>query len=263
MSNIPSFNRDESVESSHYNRGMDTKQPAEIVEPVKVGLYTIDNAILTYLQTKIAPVVTQNDKQIKVPVVYGNPERWKSVQRDGLIRDQNGKIQLPIMMLRRTGMKKNGTNSPVNKYQQYLFKIGWNSRNIYDKFSVLNKTNPSQMYHAATIPDFYNMTYEVLVWTEYMEQMNKIIENISFEDEEYWGEDNNYKFISRITSYDNISELPNNNDRIVRTRFNIEVRGYILPESQLSRDGKKETTTKIQYSPKRVVFATEVVTELP
>jgi len=263
MSNIPSFNRDSTVTPSHYNRGFDAKQPTDIVEPVKVGLYTIDNAILKYLQSRIAPTVTQNNKQIQVPVIYGNPERWKSVQRDGLIRDQNGKIQLPIMMLRRTGMKKNGTNSPINKYQQYLFKMGWNSRNVYDKFSVLNKATPSEMYHAATIPDFYDVTYEVMVWTEYMEQMNKIVENISFEDEEYWGEDNSYKFISRITSYDQLTELPNNNDRVIRSKFSIQVRGYILPDSQLNRDGNRETTTKIQYSPKRVVFATEVVTELP
>lgn len=263
MSNTPSFNRDSTVPRTRYNRGFDAKQPVDIVEPVKIGLYTIDNAILKYLQSTIAPIVTQNDKQIQVPVIYGNPERWKSVQRDGMIRDQNGKIQLPIMMLRRTGMKKNGTNSPVNKYQQYAFKMGWNSRNIYDKFSVLNKITPSEMYHAATIPDFYDVAYEVMVWTEYMEQMNKIVENISFEDQEYWGEDNDYKFISRITSYDQLSELPNNNDRIVRSKFTIDVRGYILPDSQVNPDGKREITTKIQYSPKRVVFATETVTELP
>lgn len=263
MSKIPSFNRDSTTIPTHYNRGFDQKLPADIVEPVKVGLYTIDNAILKYLQTTIAPIVTQNDKQIQVPVIYGNPERWKSVQRDGFLRDNNGKIQLPIIMLRRTGMKKNGINSPVNKYQQYSFKSGWNSRNIYDKFSALNKLNPPEMYHMATVPDFYDVTYEAMVWTEYMEQMNKIVENISFEDQEYWGEDNDYKFISRITSYDQLSELPTNNDRVVRSKFTIDVRGYILPDSQLNKDGKREITTKIQYSPKQIVFSSEVVSELP
>ncbi|HRN70913.1 MAG TPA: hypothetical protein PLS49_07080, partial [Candidatus Woesebacteria bacterium] len=144
---------------------MDTKEENGISEPVKVDFLTIDTAILKFLQEKISPVVTQNGKMIKVPIIYGNPERWKAIQKDGVIRDQNGKIQLPIIMLRRTNMAKNTINSPVNKYQTYLFKTGWNSRNIYDKFAVLNKLVPSERYQSTVIPDYYDVSYEVMIWT--------------------------------------------------------------------------------------------------
>jgi hypothetical protein len=262
MSNIPNFNRDLSNPSSTYNRGADTQQQDKIVEPVEVNLLTIDTAILKFLQEKIAPTVMQGDKMIKVPIIYGNPERWKAIQKDGVFRDQNGKIHLPIMMIRRMSMKKNSLNSPVNKYQQYLFKIGWNSRNVYDRFAVLNKMIPSDVYHSSVVPDYYDISYEVMVWTEYMEQMNKIIESISFEEGEYWGEETGYRFITKISQYDQTTDMPMDDDRIIRNKFNIDIKAYILPKASLNREGKKQVTTRTVYGPKRVVFDAEVVTDL-
>lgn len=258
----PIFNRNNIILPKRYNRGLDNKFVEGVQQPVGMGLYTVDNAILKYLQTKIKPVVTQHGKQIQVPVIYGNPERWKSAQQDGAIRDKNGMIMLPIMMLRRTTMKKNSTNSPVNKYQNYLFKTGWNARNVYDRFAALNKITPSQVYHSAIIPDFYDITYEGLLWTEYMEQMNKLVENISFESDEYWGEDNNYKFITRIDGFEQTTDLPARSARLVRSKFSMNVRAYILPQSALDRNGNRAATTRLEYTPKKVVFETEIVTNL-
>jgi hypothetical protein len=242
-----------------YTRGSDNKVVAGVSTPVTIGFYTIDNAILKYLQTKIKPVVSQDGKQIQVPVIYGNPERWKSAQQDGGIRDKNGKIMLPIMMLRRTTMKKNSINSPINKYQNYLFKTSWNSRNIYDRFTAVNKITPSELYHSSIIPDYYDITYDAMIWTEYMEQMNKIVENVSFESDEYWGEANNYKFITRIGQFEQTTDLPTNNDRLVRNRFSLSVKAYILPQTALDRNGNRAKTTRLEYSPKKVVFDTEII----
>lgn len=259
---IPAFNRNSTQLRNRHNRGTDTKFVGGMLTPVSIGLYTIDNAILKYLQTKIRPVVTQDGKQIQVPVIYGNPERWKSAQQDGNLRDKNGKLILPIMMLRRTSLKKNNINSPVNKYQEYVFKATWNSRNVYDRFALVNNVIPSEAYHVVTIPDFYDVTYEVMIWTEYMEQMNSVVENITFESDEYWGEDNNYKFISRIKQVDQKTELPNSNDRLVRSQFSIDVKAYILPQSALDKNGNRKATVSLQYSPKKVVFDTEIVVSL-
>lgn len=257
---IPTFNRNNLTLPNRENRGLDNKHVDNVSTPVSVGFYTVDNAILKYLQTKIKPVISQDGKQIQVPIIYGNPERWKSAQRDGSIRDKNGKLMLPIMMLRRTGMKKNSINSPVNKYQQYTFKAGWNSRNIYDKFTALNNITPSEVYHASLIPDYYDISYEAMIWTEYMEQMNKIVENVSFESNEYWGETNNYKFITTIDQFEQSTELPTNNDRLVRSKFIINTKAYILPQTALNKNGDRSQTTRLQYSPKKVVFSTEIIT---
>jgi len=258
----PTFNRNNITLPQRYNRGDDNKYVAGVTQPVAVNLYTIDNAILKYLQATIVPLVYQDGKQIKVPVIYGNPERWKSVQKDGAIRDKNGKLVLPIMMIRRSGMKKNSINNPTNKYQRYTYKSGWNARNVYDRFTVLNGIKPSELYHSSMIPDFYDITYDALIWTEYMEQMNKLVETISFESNEYWGEKNSYRFNTRIDGFEQTTDLPNNNDRVVRSKFNIQVKAYLLPETALNRDGNRGATTKLEYSPKKVVFSTEVVTNL-
>lgn len=255
----PTFNLDDKDPRNRYNRGFDNKQTDDIAHDTSIGLVTIDTAILSYLQKKIKPVVSQDGKQIQVPVIYGNPERWKSAQQDGSLRDKNGKILLPIMMVRRTIMKKNNINSPVNKYQNYVFKTKWNSRNIYDRFTALNGITPSEIYHTTMIPDYYDITYEAMIWTEYMEQMNKLVENISFESDEYWGNDNSYKFITHIKEFQQMTELPVGNDRMVRSKFNLDVKAYILPQYALDKNGNKVTTTKLQYSPKKVVFDTEVV----
>jgi len=256
----PFFNRNLEKPTNRYSRGADNKFVDGVSQPVSIGLETVDAAILKYLQTKIKPVVMQNGKQVQVPVIYGNPERWKSAQQDGSLRDKNGMIMLPIMMIRRTSIKENKINNPTNKYQNYLFKTGWNSRNIYDRFAAVNRITPSEVYHSATMPDFYDISYDGIIWTEYMEQMNKLIENISFESNEYWGEDNSYKFIAKIQQFDNKTELPANNARLVRSEFSIDVKAYILPQNMLDKNGNRTTATKLQYSPKKVVFDVEIVT---
>ncbi len=72
------------------NRADDTTNDAA---PIKVTLYTVDNAIIKYLSDRIKPVVTQNGNQVNVPIIYGNPERCKSAQRDGVLRDSIGKAR--------------------------------------------------------------------------------------------------------------------------------------------------------------------------
>ena len=258
--NVPTFNKELIQTRNTYNRGNDNKFVSGTGIPVEVGLYTIDSAILKYLQNTIKPVVTQQGKQIQVPVIYGNPERWKSAQQDGSIRDKNGMIMLPIMMLRRKSIKENKINSPINKYQSYTFQTKWNSRNIYDRFTALNRIVPSQAYTTTIIPDFYDINYEAMIWTEYMEQMNTIVETVTFESNEYWGEANNYKFIVKISQVDNTTELPGNDARLVRSQFNIDVKGYILPKSAITSAGKRAATSAVRYSPKKLVFATEIVT---
>lgn len=256
---IPTFNTDIVPKSTSYNRGTDNKQLEEGMASVSVGLLDVDTAIISYLQKNIKPIVMQDNKQIQVPVIYGNPERWKGVQRDGMIRDQNGKIQLPIVMIRRSNMRKNSINNPTNKHQNYLFKTMWNKRNIYDKFTALNGIKPSELIQTVTMPDYYDITYEAMIWTEYMAQMNHIVENISFESNEYWGEKNKYRFVTSISEFDQINEVPVNNDRIVRSKFNLVVKAYILPSTMLNKEGNRTMTSQPQYGPKKVVFSTEAV----
>lgn len=242
-----------------HSRADDIRVDTTDTSPIKVTLYTIDNAIIKYLTDRIKPIVTQDGKQINVPVMYGSPERWKSAQRDAVLRDSIGKIQLPLIMIRRVSMKKTGISSPVNKYYDRSFYTGWNRRTPYDRFSVTNKITPSREYYATTaVPDYYDFSYKCIIWTEYMEQMNNIIENISFETDEFWGEPNNYKFRTIVNSFETTNELPSNSDRVVRTQFDMTVHGYLLPESELDVGHNRQLTTRKRYGVKKVATFTEV-----
>lgn len=240
------------------NRGLDTQTQTGDA-PVTVTLLTIDETLIKYLITRIQPVLSQDGKSVKVPIIYGNPERWKSVQKDGVLRDNKGKIQLPIIIIRRTGMKKNvGTNSPINKYLEREFETGWNRYNPYDRFAVVNGIKPVKQYITTVTPDYFDLTYECLIWTEYMEQMNRLIEQVSFEDDEYWGNRGQYKFRTRIDEYKTDTVLPNIQDRLVRTSFTLNVSAYLLPERMVSKTGQIMQTSQQRFTTKKVVVFTEI-----
>jgi hypothetical protein len=229
---------------------------------ISITLLTIDTSVINYLSSRIRPVVTQSGTQIPVPVIYGDPERWKSAQRDGIYRDSLGKIQLPLLMIRRTSMSRTGASSPVNKYYDRTFRAGWNRRNPYDTFAVTNGITPSQEYYTINaVPDYYAISYKCIVWTEYMEQMNSVIENISFESYEFWGEPNSYKFRTVIKRFDTSTQLPAGSDRMVRTQFDLTTYGYLLPVSQLDKNHNRTLITNRTYGIKKTVVFSEIETK--
>lgn len=239
------------------NRANDTKLDDSDV-PINVTLLTIDETLIKYLTDRIEPIVTQDNRSIRVPVIYGNPERWKSVQKDGVIRDKFNKIQLPIIMVRRTSLKKNKDNSPINKYLEREFETGWNKYNPYDRFAAVNGIKPVKKYITTVTPDYFDIKYECIIWTEYVEQMNKIIEQISFEDDEYWGERSKYKFRTSIEEYKNDTTLPPTQDRLVRTTFNLNVNAYLIPEKMLDKFKNVKQTSQQRYSTKKIITFTEI-----
>ena len=125
----------------------------------------IDSAIFYYFQNVIKPTVIQNGNQIDVPVIYGNPERWASVQKDGFYRDGNGKIQLPLIMFKKSSIEKNRTlgnkldGNEVNNFAVYQKK--YSKRNIYDQFSRLTNRNPTEEIYGVVIPDYVTVTYQL------------------------------------------------------------------------------------------------------
>ncbi len=61
-----------------------------------IKLYDIDSAIAEHMIDTVMPTVEVMGEKVKVPVVYGNPERWKAIKKDGFLRDRNGQVQIPI-----------------------------------------------------------------------------------------------------------------------------------------------------------------------
>ena len=198
-----------------------------------IGLEDIDNAIMYYLQDVIKPTVMQNDRQIAVPVIYGSPERWKSMQADGFYRDKNGKTMVPLIMFKRDSFTKNNTlgnkldgNKVANV--QY-FETGYSRRNIYDNFNVLRGQKPQKEYVVGIIPDYIDITYSLSIYTDFTIQSNQLTEAIEFAARSYWGDPERFMFRTNIDTFNTPTLLESGTDRANRTEMTLLVSGYIIP----------------------------------
>lgn len=200
-----------------------------------VTLQDIDETILYYFQNVIRPSVMQNGEKLNVPIIYGSPERWASVQKDGFYRDKNGKIQVPLIMVKRDTVTKNralGNKLDGNEVKNFIVtRQKYSKRNIYDRFSILTNREPEYEVVASVVPDYVTINYTCIAFTDYSEQMNKIVEAINFASDSYWGEPERFKFQAMIDSFTTVTELNQGQDRGVKTTFNIKLNGYIITDT--------------------------------
>jgi hypothetical protein len=237
------------------NRALQTSFKGDTVKPFSVGIQDIDEAIFYYFENVIQPSVIQNGARLPVPIIYGSPEKWKSYQKDGYYRDQQGKIQAPLIMFKRNNIAKNrqiANKLDANNPQNFgVFNKRYTQRNAYDNFKVLNNRIPQQEYYAVVMPDYLTVTYTCIVFTYYVEQLNKIVEAMEYASDAYWGNPQRYQFKAMIDSFGFQTELTNNDERVVRSTFDIKINGYIIPEilqKDITAIKKFSNKTKIIFS---------------
>jgi hypothetical protein len=222
------------VEDGKTNRSLNLSFKDDTTKPFSVGIKDIDEAIFYYFQNIIKPTVVQNGQVLPVPVVYASPEKIKSYQKDGYYRDQNGKIQAPLIAFKRESIDKNRTiankldaNNPNNFG---VFTKKYNPKNAYDNFHVLNNRVPVKTNYAVVMPDYLTITYSFTVFTYYVEQLNKIVEAIEYASDAYWGDPQLFQFRAMIDSFNFQTELNTNDEKLVRSTFTVKLNGYIVPE---------------------------------
>lgn len=206
------------------------------VKKFAIGLRDIDEAIFYYFNNVIKPSVIQNGSKKIVPVLYGSPERWASVQKDGFYRDRNGKIQVPLIFFKRDSVEKNrnlGNKMDANNPTQFgVFEKKWSKKNQYDRFSALLTRSIAKEYQGVVMPDYLNINYSCTIFTEYVEQMNGIIESINYASDAYWGDPDKFNFRAMIDDYTTITELVQGQDRSVKTNFQIKLLGHVVPNAE-------------------------------
>lgn len=233
------------------NRGNEIKSTKGDLKQ-SITLFDIDYAMMTYLEDTVLPNVNDNGKALKIPVIYGNAERWKGARRDGIFRDNKGKIQLPLLMLRRTSIAKDETMSMPNRHVSYQGVTKYSKDNRYDRFNLLGKSvSPKYEIYKITMPDYVEVNYDCMCWTSYTEQLNQVIEQLNFASS-YWGDKDKFKFRTSVGDFNVINEVGEGTERINRVEFSLNVKAYLLPERF---DG--ESPIKKFMSTKKVVVATE------
>jgi hypothetical protein len=260
--NNTSIDKRENNQNVNPDRANQISKKGDTWKPLTIGIKDIDETIKYYFDYVIRPSVIQNDQRIAVPVVYGSPERWKSMQRDGYYRDKKGKIMAPLIMFKRNSIDRvRGLTNKIdaNYPQSYaLAKQKYTAKNAYNNISVLNGYQPITTYQTVIIPDYVNLNYNCIIYTYYVEQLNHVIESINFAADTYWGDPERFKFKAVINSYQTITELNAGQERMVKGTFDIKMHGYIIPstiQSELNSMKKVSTANK-------VVFNTETIETL-
>ena len=74
------------------NRGKVKSRKKDTVKNVEVGLLDVDAAIMYYFNEVIKPTVMEQGEEVKVPLMYANPERWATIRKQGFMRDSKRQI---------------------------------------------------------------------------------------------------------------------------------------------------------------------------
>jgi hypothetical protein len=227
----------------------------DVVKTPKCTIIDIDFAIMSYIRETIQPQIIENNALIDVPVFYANGEKWAQYQKRGYVLDDRGKIMTPYIGLRRNSMTDRPTlkTLAVNRNpsgNEYIHRNKFTKRNKYDRFSVLQGIQPSQEYYLSPVPEFVDVSYDLLIWTEYTDQMNSIIEQVMPLNGFAWG--TTWKFPTFISDYSFESINTIGEDRIVRASLPLTVKGTMLMPYEL-----RVSNLRKMYSIKKITFGNE------
>tara|TARA_R110000851_G_scaffold284037_1_gene437602 strand:+ start:5503 stop:7197 length:1695 start_codon:yes stop_codon:yes gene_type:complete len=257
MSNRSESNKPLPRKQRVVNRGYLYSRKDENVKNTEITLMDMDSAIQFYFDQVIKPSVEDNGENIKVPIMYASPERWKSIQRDGFMRDKKRQTITPVIVYRRTSIEKDET-LPIDKLDAndpkhfYTFEKKFSTVNKYDNFSTQIGTIPQREYYNVMMPDYVTLTYDFIIWTSYIQQMNKIVERVVYSDGAYWGDPKKLRFRSAVETFTDATEI-GDTERLVRTNFTVTLKGYLLPKGNFDH----RSTTQKFITPKKLIFGME------
>lgn len=227
----------------------------DVIKTPKCTIIDVDFAIMSYIRETIQPQIFENNAVVNVPVFYANGEKWAQYQKRGYILDDRGKIMTPYIGLRRNSITDRATLKMlgVNRNpagNEYTFRNKFTQRNKYDRFSLLQGIQPSQELYISPVPEFIDVSYDLLIWTEYTDQMNSIIEQVMPLNGFAWG--TTWKFPAFISDYTFESINTIGEDRIIRASLPIMVKASLIMPYEL-----RVSNLRKQYSVKKITFGNE------
>ena len=249
-----SFSKDETV-----NRANEVRRDTDTIKTPSCTIYDVDYAIISYLRDIIKPTVIEDGNTIDVPIIYANGEKWSSIQKHGYMRDQGGKLMAPLISIKRNSIveRDNLKKLDVNKNpagNAMVMQNAFTKQNRYDNFGILTNIKKSNEYHITSVPEFINVSYDILVWTSYTDQLNSIVEQIMPTGGFAWG--TTWKFNSYIDDYS--FETMNNvgEDRLVRATLPLRTQATLLLENEL-----RKSSIQKSFSVKKILFRSEYETD--
>lgn len=227
----------------------------------KIIVKDLDSAIINHVKSIMNIKIEDNGEMVDIPVIYGNQERWVNVRKQGVIRDKNGSLMLPLIMLRRDTLEFNDSlpsykHDVTGEHIQILRASNWSEKNQYGRFSVDKNIEPIKENIVTGVPQFVDVKYNFVAWTQYVEQMNTVIEHFSDQHNRYWGNNTDYKFLCTIPGgVNDVVEMEANSERRVRLNFSVTLKGYLLPEVISNVINKKRFNVSKNLTKRKIVFS--------
>jgi hypothetical protein len=251
---------------------------ASTLETIDTGLYEWTNDILN-LHTKT------NKGVYKVPVLWLGSERVWQVKNDQRIRDKVGKLILPLITINRDTITKDpsfkgafqanlteeldykgGTHAVDSNINQDKTQNFQNTRatSITENKQQTGKLddNNEVIYNTynAPIPVYVNITYTIVLRTEYQQQMNDLLQPFITKTGQinsfiFTKDKHRYEaFIQQDFSANNNAKNLGEDERMFESTINIKVLGYLVgegfnrPRPTLSR---RENQIKVRFTSER------------
>jgi len=283
--------------SSEQYRGVENAEEKLSVEEIQPSnLENIDFAFFDFINDKMNNRATDNEGWQKVPVVWASAERSFLSKNNQDLRDVDGTLNLPIISIERTAMTKSKTNK--GKYyglsgdileSDRFGRITLARKIVRDKtnnFTVasnrkrfdgrVNRTPKRQSFYpveknknvvyetlSIPLPVYVTMTYEVMIRTEYVQQMNDLMSpfitlgsSISY----FIIQKNGHRYETFLQEglalQNNVSNL-GTDERTYVSKISFEVLGYIIgeePNGERKRIIKRENAVKVKIPRERVIF---------
>lgn len=275
------------------NLGYEGSNVPEDFDFPSCGLEDVDRALFNLFDKSLPLIYTQKDGSTKrVPVIFATGERFAITRRKEPLRDKNGALILPLITISRTGIEQQSAKSielpdvgtidikrriakddPV--YQRVVNSLnldnagapGAGSRR--DTLSrpgrmsdgrLLEPNLPGGLYETITIPvpKFFTATYEVTIWTQFMQHSNDLITTIisgynnvrarSYRVETpsgYWFNATFEAGVSAEVSFDDMSDT----ERAIKQKLTVAIPAYIVnPKIPGVPTGIRRTLSATQFS---------------
>jgi len=143
------------------------------------------------------------------------------------------------------------------KHINVVRNAGWSKDNQYDRFSVQQGIQPVYENIVTGMPTYSDITYEFVLWTNFIEQMNPIIESFVDQSHTYWGDGTENKFLCNIDNISDASEMNQDGERFIKSTFSVLTKAYLLPEYLNSVVTNKVSNMKKELTPSKIVFGFE------
>ena len=193
------------------------------------ALYDIDYAVKWHLENKIQPTVTEENAVITVPILFAAGEKWSAIQKHGYLRDNQGKLLTPLIMIKRNSVSNRDDLQDLHVLEsadaRITFKRTYTKQNKYDRFN-LSRGQPIGEYYSVDVPKFVQIEYELLIWTNNSIQINEVVEQLMWFNGKAFGD--SHKFITHIEppSFEAVNST--GEDRIVRATMGMRTKAHIL-----------------------------------